>query len=140
VTQKAVLDEVVRLRDSLGITMVYVPHALAVVGSVADRIAVMYAGRLVEEGPADVVLSRPLHPYSRGLVQSIPDHVVPRRLEGIRGVAAALAERTSVCPFVARCDQSVARCSEELPELEALGTGHRVRCFEALPPPPPRVG
>jgi peptide/nickel transport system ATP-binding protein len=110
--------------------MVYVSHDLAVVAQIADRIAVMYAGRVVEEGPASAVLAEPKHPYTRGLVASIPDHVTPRRLRGMPGVAVGVGERPPGCAFEPRCPQKVARCQGELPALEGIGGGRSVRCFE----------
>jgi peptide/nickel transport system ATP-binding protein len=130
VTQARVLEEVDRLRRERGLAMVYVSHDLAVVAQVADRIAVMYAGRIVEEGPSAQVLLEPRHPYARGLVASIPDHVVPRRLQGMAGVAVGVGERPPGCAFAPRCPQRVARCDAELPPLEPIGDGRRVRCFE----------
>jgi peptide/nickel transport system ATP-binding protein len=129
VTQARVLAEIDRLRTERRLAMVYVSHDLAVVSQIADRIAVMYAGRIVEEGAAADVLSHPRHPYTRGLVTSIPDHVVPRRLVGIPGVAVGVGERPTGCDFAPRCDQRVARCESEAPPLEPAGEG-RVRCFE----------
>jgi peptide/nickel transport system ATP-binding protein len=130
VTQARILEEIARLRRETGLAIVYVSHNLAVVASVADRIAVMYAGRIVEEGLAAELLARPRHPYTRGLVASIPDHAAPRRLEGIPGVAVGVGERPRGCAFAPRCEQRVERCEHELPPLEEIGPGRHVRCFE----------
>jgi len=130
VTQARILDEIRRLRRERGLAMVYVTHDLAVVAQIADRIAVMYAGRIVEEGPAADLLEAPRHPYTRGLVASIPDHVEPRRLRSMPGVAVGIGERPPGCAFAARCPQRVARCDDELPRLEPIGAGRSVRCFE----------
>jgi peptide/nickel transport system ATP-binding protein len=130
VTQARVLEEVDRLRRERGLAMVYVSHDLAVVAQVADRIAVMYAGRVVEEGPSAAVLAEPRHPYTCGLVASIPDHVAPRRLHGMPGVAVGVGERPPGCAFSPRCPQRAARCETELPALEPAGEGRSVRCFE----------
>jgi peptide/nickel transport system ATP-binding protein len=130
VTQARVLEEVDRLRRERGLAMVYVSHDLAVVAQIADRIAVMYAGRIVEEGPAASVLAEPRHPYTRGLVASIPDHVSPRRLQAMAGVAVGVGERPPGCSFAPRCPQKVDRCEMEPPPLESAGTGRAVRCFE----------
>ena len=136
VTQARVLDEIARLRRERGLAMVYVSHDLAVVAQVADRIAVMYAGRIVEEGPASAILEAPRHPYTRGLVGSIPDHLRPRRLVSMPGVAVGVGERPAGCAFAPRCPQKVERCDSELPELEEIGAGRRVRCFEWQRTPP----
>jgi peptide/nickel transport system ATP-binding protein len=125
-----VLEEVARLRREVRLSIIYVSHDLAVVGSIADRVAVMYAGRVVEEGPTGNVLVRPRHPYTRGLVASIPDHLVPRRLRSMPGVALGAGERPEGCSFAPRCPQRVGRCEVEMPSLEQAAPGHRVRCFE----------
>jgi peptide/nickel transport system ATP-binding protein len=129
VTQERILTELTRLRDERGIAMVYVTHDLAVVAQIADRIAVMYSGRVVEQGRADELLRRPRHPYTRGLLTSIPDHVRLRALEPMPGITVSIAERPSGCAFAARCPQQTDRCVAELPPLEVV-EGHRsVRCF-----------
>ncbi len=130
VTQARVLDEIDRLRRERGLAMVYVSHDLAVVAQVADRIAVMYAGRVVEEGPAAELLAAPRHPYTRGLVASIPDHLHPRRLEAMPGIAVGVGERPTGCAFAPRCVLRVDRCEAEMPALEDIGSARRVRCFE----------
>jgi peptide/nickel transport system ATP-binding protein len=140
VTQARVLEEIDRLRRERGIAMVYVTHDLAVVAQVADRIAVMYAGRVVEEGPAEAVLTAPRHPYTRGLVASIPSHAAPRRLQSMPGVAVGVGERPAGCPFAPRCAQRVDRCDEELPPLDAVEPGRLVRCFEWRRTPPLESG
>ena len=89
-TQDRILTELVRLRDDEGMAMVYVSHDLAVVAKMADRIVVMYAGRVVEQGPADDVIERPRHPYTRALVEAIPDFRIPRALRGIPGVSVGV--------------------------------------------------
>jgi peptide/nickel transport system ATP-binding protein len=137
VTQARILTELRRLRDEREISMVYITHDLAVVAEIADRIAVMYAGRIVELGTADEVLRRPRHPYTRGLLVSIPDHVRPRTLEPMPGIAVGIDERPSGCAFAARCPQRVARCDAEVPSLSRISEAHFVRCFnwERTPSP-----
>jgi peptide/nickel transport system ATP-binding protein len=136
VTQARVLEEVDRLRRERDVAMVYVSHDLAVVSQIADRIAVMYAGRIVEEGAAAVVLAEPRHPYTRGLVESIPDHLVPRRPRGMAGVAVSIGEAPAGCAFAPRCPQRVERCTAEVPLLEEIGADRNVRCFEWHRTPP----
>jgi peptide/nickel transport system ATP-binding protein len=130
VTQARILEEVERLRTETGLAVVYVSHDLAVVASIADRIAVMYAGQIIEEGTARDVLERPRHPYTVGLVQSIPDHVSRRQVAGIPGVAVGVGERPAGCAFAPRCAQRRERCEREAPPVERVGSEHRVRCFE----------
>ena len=139
ITQSRILEEIRRLRTETSVAMVYVSHDLAVVGSIADRLAVMYAGTLVEEGPVEHLLAEPRHPYTFGLLQSAPDHAVPRRLKGIPGVAVGVGERPRGCPFTPRCFQRVERCATALPDLENTSTLGRVRCFEWTRTPPLRL-
>jgi peptide/nickel transport system ATP-binding protein len=136
VTQARVLDELRRLRTERRLALVYVSHDLAVVSQVADRIAVMYAGRVVEEGPALEVLARPRHPYTRGLVDSIPDHLRPRRLQSMAGVAISAGEPHRGCAFAPRCPQRQERCTVEPPLLEPVAADRSVRCFEWRSTPP----
>jgi peptide/nickel transport system ATP-binding protein len=140
VTQATILRRLVHLRDQHGISMIYVTHDLAVVAQIADRIAVMYAGRLVEEGPASGVLSRPRHPYTRGLLASIPDHVRPRALEAMPGIAVGVGHRPPGCAFEPRCPHRSERCAIELPAMTPVEPGHDVRCFHWTEVLPVRAG
>jgi peptide/nickel transport system ATP-binding protein len=127
-TQDRILAELTRLRDEDGMTMVYVSHDLAVVAGMADRITVMYAGRVVESGPAAEVIERPRHPYTRALVAAIPDVHNPRALQGIPGVSVGVGEWPDGCAFAPRCVHAQDRCLEAVPSLDAVGPGHGVRC------------
>lgn len=131
VTQDLILKELLRLRNEEHVSMLYITHDLAVVAQIADRIAVMYAGRIVEQGPTDQILGHPKHPYTKGLMASTPDHLLSRVLETMEGTTVGVGERPNGCPFAPRCPQRVSpRCDEELPELERIGRNHQVRCFE----------
>jgi peptide/nickel transport system ATP-binding protein len=136
VTQSRILGEVDRLRRESALGVVYVTHDLAVVAAIADRIAVMYAGRIVESGPASEILARPRHPYTLGLISSIPDHVTPRRLRGIPGVAVGVDERPAGCAFAPRCGLKTDRCEVESPPAFDVASRHDVRCFEWRRTPP----
>ncbi len=136
ITQARILDEVGRLRRETGVAMVYVSHDMAVIASVCERVAVMYAGRIVEEGPTEAVISSPRHPYTRGLVESVPDHTVRRALRGIPGVAVGVQDRPPGCPFAPRCPQCVERCEQAVPDLLEVGPAHRARCVEWRRTPP----
>ena len=129
VTQARLLDELVRLRTEVGVSMIYVTHDLAVVAGFADRIAVMYAGRIVEQGPTGEILRRPKHPYTRGLLDSIPDHARPRRLVPIPGVAVGMADRPPGCAFAPRCPLHVVECDASMPALREVGAHHLSRCL-----------
>ncbi len=140
VTQARILEEIDRLRREHEIGMIYVSHDLAVVAALADRIAVMYAGRIVEEAATTELLARPRHPYTRALLSSIPDHQAPRPLHGIEGTAPAPGERPHGCAFSPRCALRVGQCTEALPELEPAAQGHLVRCFQWERTPPIAFG
>jgi peptide/nickel transport system ATP-binding protein len=129
VTQARVLEEIDRLRRENETAMIYVSHDLAVVAEVADQIAVMYAGKVVEHGATEQILGRPRHPYTRGLIASIPDHVKPRTLRGIGGVAVGVEDRPAGCAFAPRCAQATERCVAEAPPIEEVDPGRAVRCF-----------
>ena len=130
VTQSHLLAEVARLRAELQLAIVYVSHDLAVVASIADRIAVMYAGRIVEEGTARPLLDEPRHPYTLGLLNSVPDPHDPRELTSIPGVAVGVGERSGGCAFAPRCAQQVAKCVETMPPLTTIAAGRQVRCVQ----------
>jgi peptide/nickel transport system ATP-binding protein len=136
VTQSRILTELLRLRDEQQVSMLYITHDLAVVAQVAGRIAVMYAGHIVEQGPAADILRHPRHPYTRGLIAATPDHLRPRMLGAMPGIAAAVTDRRPGCPFAPRCDQRVASCESEMPALEVVEDGHDVRCFRWQETPP----
>jgi len=130
VTQARILEGLLELRRAVGLTMVYVTHDIAVIGQIADRVAVMYGGRIVEEGPRTAVLGTPLHPYTRGLLMSIPDHVRTRALQAMPGIAAAPGERPGGCAFAPRCPLVTTKCETTLPDLQEIEGERRVRCFE----------
>ncbi len=127
-TQDRILTELIRLRDQEGMAMVYVSHDLAVVAKMADRIVVMYAGRVVEQGPAADVIERPRHPYTRALVEAIPDFLHPRALKGIPGVSVGVGEWPGGCSFAPRCEHAQDRCHAAVPELSVAADQHEVRC------------
>jgi peptide/nickel transport system ATP-binding protein len=140
VTQARILDELRRLRRDHGMAMLYVTHDLAVVAGFADRLAVMYAGRIIEDGPTAEVLRRPKHPYTRGLLTSIPDHVHPQELDPMPGVAVGVGEHPPGCAFEERCALRTDACSQMVPELRTVQLGHRSRCLhsDAVTDPPER--
>ena len=127
-TQDRILLELRRLRDEEGMAMVYVSHDLAVVAGMADRIVVMYAGRVVESGYSAEVIEHPRHPYTRALVAAIPDFHRPRSLRGIPGVCVGVGEWPAGCAFADRCEYKEDRCMEMLPALEEASPGHLTRC------------
>jgi peptide/nickel transport system ATP-binding protein len=128
-TQGLILDEIRRLARELDVALVYVSHDLAAVSTVADRVAVMYAGHVLEQGPTPVVTTQPRHPYTRGLVSSVPDHHTPRALTGIPGVAPDADHLPPGCPFEPRCELRIDACAAELPALEQIAADHWARCI-----------
>jgi peptide/nickel transport system ATP-binding protein len=139
ITQDVILAELRRLRDEQRVSMVYVTHDLAVVAQIADRIAVMYAGRIVEQGPAEAILREPRHPYTRGLLASIPDHVRPPVLQPMPGIAVGVGDRPPGCAFAPRCPQRSGRCEAAMPALEDIGDERSVRCLHHDRTPPVRT-
>ncbi|MGV1047256.1 MAG: ABC transporter ATP-binding protein [Solirubrobacterales bacterium] len=129
VTQARILTELRRLCKERSVAMLYVTHDLAVVAQLADRIAVMYAGRVVEQGSAVEVLARPKHPYTRGLIQSIPDHLSNTPLEPMPGVAVGVGERGTGCSFAPRCPLRIEACLDRVPEPRQVGVDHHARCI-----------
>lgn len=135
-TQAKILQELDALRDRVSTSMVYVSHDLAVVSQIADRVAVMYAGQLVEHGPTEDVLSQPSHPYTRGLLASIPDHRSPSHLEPMAGIAAGVDDRPLGCAFAPRCMQVQDDCVTQRPPLAETEQDHSVRCWHWQHTPP----
>lgn len=133
--QASILNLLRETCASLGTAILLITHDLAVVRQAADRVAVMYLGRIVESGSVDEVLGNPAHPYTRALIDAVPRVGVDRRAaSAAKGEPPDPANPPSGCAFHPRCPIAVARCQTENPGLEALMgdvTGHRVACFEA---------
>ena len=131
IVQRQVLDVLRELQARLGLAMILVTHDMAVVAYACDRVAVMYAGRIVESGPVAEVLERPLHPYTMGLTHAFPDiHGDISELVPIEGSPPSLADPPTGCRFAARCPFAVPRCAE-LPELQAHAPDHQAACWRA---------
>ena len=131
-SQRAVAEMLVEFRErSFVKSVVFITHDLAVLYQTADTILVMYAGRLAEKAAADVVISRPRHPYTQLLVSSLPEVGVryeDRRLEGIPGRPPSLLDPPPGCRFRDRCPLAFAKCAEQPPFVE-IEPGHRVACW-----------
>ena len=122
VTQREILEELIRLRDRLGFSVVFITHDLSLLIELADSIAVMYAGRLVERAPAEALFRAPRHPYTRGLLDSFPSLHGPRRtLTGITGSPPDLRDVPAGCAFNPRCAHVMDRCRTDRPVLLELG-------------------
>jgi|HubBroStandDraft_2_1064218.scaffolds.fasta_scaffold182127_2 peptide/nickel transport system ATP-binding protein len=126
--QKQILELLEQLRRNLGLALLFITHDLGVVAQVADRIAVTYAGRIVEEGQALEVLERPRHPYTAGLLRASPQ-LVRHKLEPIPGAVPSLRALPPGCAFEPRCPVRIAECSAAMPTLREAGPGHRARCI-----------
>jgi peptide/nickel transport system ATP-binding protein len=130
-TQAHVLETVRQLCARHGVAAVYVSHDLAVVASLASRVAVMYAGRIVEMGPTARVLGRPDHPYTRALIRAVPELEGAATLSGIPGQAPEPGRRPKGCSFAPRCALALAACSDASPPPVTVGPDHSVRCIRA---------
>jgi peptide/nickel transport system ATP-binding protein len=134
--QAQILDLMRKLKDKTGAAIVLITHDLGVVAEMAQRVVVMYAGRKVEEAPVAALFEQPRHPYTRGLLNSIPrlgaEHVnARRRLAEIPGVVPSLRESIAGCIFAPRCGYATERCHREYPPLETKAAGHSVACWES---------
>jgi peptide/nickel transport system ATP-binding protein len=119
VVQKDILGQISALRAKMGFSMLFITHDLSLLAEIADRIAVMYAGRIVELAPSAALFASPRHPYTRGLMGSFPSLSGERRtLFGIPGSPPDLVESLRGCPFQPRCPVAIPRCLAEAPELE----------------------
>ena len=127
--QSRILNLLLGIRDELGVTIVFITHDLSVVRQVADRVAVMYLGRLMEICEADHFFSRPTHPYSRALMDSTPQfHATPSSARTLHGEIPSPVQPPPGCPFVTRCPEAIDTCSDAAPRLHPTGTGSTVAC------------
>jgi peptide/nickel transport system ATP-binding protein len=130
--QAQILDLLADMKARFGMAMMLITHAMGVVAETAQRVVVMYAGKVVEEAPVERLFARPLHPYTQGLIRSIPRvdrHAGTRaRLEAIAGVVPSLIDPPPGCRFAPRCRFARSACTEAVPELRAVEAGHRVAC------------
>ncbi|MEN3284491.1 MAG: peptide/nickel transport system ATP-binding protein [Solirubrobacteraceae bacterium] len=135
--QAQILDLLARLRQELGMALLLITHDLGVAAGVTENTYVMYAGRVVETARTGVLLSHPEHPYTRGLLKSVPRIDRPRsaRLNPIPGGPPVPSKEISGCAFAPRCAYAVPRSREERPELEAVRSDHLVACWRATEGP-----
>ena len=126
--QKQVLELLARLRRELQLSLIFITHDLGVVAQIADRIMVMYAGRIVEEGPAMEVLRRPRHPYTEGLLRAAP-RLERGKLTPIPGTVPSLEALPHGCAFAPRCSQHVTDCDAAVPDFRAIAPDHHARCI-----------
>lgn len=129
VVEREILNELYDLKSKFGFSILFISHDLSLMGEIADRIGVMYAGNLVELGDAKTVFSEPKHPYTKGLISSFPTiHGPKERLYGIPGNPVNLLDTPQGCNFQERCGECVSMCTKSEPRLGAVATGHHVSC------------
>ena len=133
--QAQILDLLNQLQSQMGMSIMLITHAMGVVAETAQRVVVMYAGRVVEEASVDDLFGSPSHPYTQGLIRSIPridlDSVHKQRLQAIPGLVPKLINPPIGCRFAPRCPHANERCAMEMPELRELTSGHKVACHYA---------
>jgi peptide/nickel transport system ATP-binding protein len=137
--QAQILDLITDLKERLGMAVMLITHAMGVVAETAQRVAVMYAGQVVEEAPVMQLFRSPRHPYTQGLIKSIPrvDHSAAGkgRLPAIAGVVPSLVNPPQACRFAPRCPYVMPECTAAIPPLRVAAPNHKVACI--LPEPPP---
>lgn len=129
--QAQIVELVIRLREKLGMAIIWITHDLGVVASIAHRVAVMYGGYIIEEALVKDLYANPSHPYTLGLLGSLPRIQAQsrQRLFSIDGMPPVLYRRPQACPFAPRCKWVVDRCWHENPPLEAISDRHYLACF-----------
>jgi oligopeptide/dipeptide ABC transporter ATP-binding protein len=129
--QAQILEIIKELSRKLGTAVILITHDLGVVSGMCDRINVMYAGRVVERGATDVIFGDPKHPYTRGLIKSVPrlDKVTGERLFSIPGTPPSLINMPECCPFHPRCEHAMEACRKQYPPATDFGSGHSAHCW-----------
>jgi oligopeptide transport system ATP-binding protein len=130
--QAQIIDLVIRLRERLGMAIIWITHDLGIMAGLAEKLHVMYAGFIVEKATKHEVYGNPRHPYTMGLLKSLPR--VDKREKGsrlipIRGRPPDLISLPQGCPFLPRCPFSIDRCALENPPLEEIDSGHEIACW-----------
>jgi oligopeptide transport system ATP-binding protein len=129
--QAQIVELVIRLREQMGMSIIWITHDLGVVAGLADRVSVMYAGFIVEEGDVDSIYDDPRHPYTLALLAALPrvDRRRQQRLKSIPGAPPNLLVKPKGCPFAPRCEFAFERCWLENPSLRPVAPGHRIACW-----------
>ncbi len=129
--QAQIIDLVKRLRDEIGMAIIWITHDLGIIAGLAQRVNVMYAGFIIETAPVKKLYGDPRHPYTLGLLRSVPrlDAPVKEKLTPIEGLPPDLIGLPPGCPFAPRCEYAIDRCLEENPQLEPIDTDHSVACW-----------
>ena len=129
--QAQILELMMELKDKLGMAIIMITHDLGVVASMCERIAVMYAGKVVEYGTADDIFYNPKHQYTKGLIRSIPriDTKEHERLVPIEGTPVDMLNPPKGCPFAPRCEECMKICLREMPPVTNFGRVHYTQCW-----------
>ena len=129
--QAQIMDLVKRLRDELGMAIVWITHDLGVVAGLAQRVLVMYGGLIIEESEVNELFANPSHPYTIGLIGSLPrvDEKERTKLFSIEGAPPVLYQKPNACPFAPRCQWAMEKCWNENPSLDPVAPEHRVACW-----------
>ena len=132
--QAQIIELVKRLRDELGMAIIWITHDLGVVAGMADRVLVMYAGYIVESAKVTNLYETPLHPYTNALIGALPrvDRRRDKRLKSIPGAPPSLLVEPHGCPFAPRCEYVIDRCRVENPSLKSVLESHSVACWVDL--------
>ena len=142
--QAQIVELVIRLREEMGMSVIWITHDLGIIAGLADRVVVMYAGYIIESASCKEVYSDPRHPYTLGLLGSIPrlDEERKETLTPIEGLPPDLIGMTPSCPFAPRCrfqkELDLQQCLEEMPPLEPVGPGHKIACWADVTSSSPR--
>mgnify|MGYP005769602819 FL=1 len=131
--QAQIMDLIVDMNRKLQMGVMLITHDLAVVAETCQRVIVMYLGQIVEEGSVEDIFDRPIHPYTRGLMASVPrlDMGRSERLYQIKGTVPLLSQIPEGCRFAPRCPYATEECSRKMPELKSFGNGQKARCLMA---------
>jgi oligopeptide/dipeptide ABC transporter ATP-binding protein len=137
--QAQIIDIVQNLRDQLGTAMIWITHDLGVIAGLADRVLVMYGGAIVEQAKVADIYQRPEHPYTQGLLNSVPRlDQKGAELESIKGSPPNMYSEPTACTFAPRCPYAFSRCREEVPQLVDVGEDHKVACWWDIDAEAPR--
>jgi oligopeptide/dipeptide ABC transporter, ATP-binding protein, C-terminal domain len=128
VVQRQIMARLLKLRDELGISLVFITHDISLVANIADRVYVMYAGKVVENAPVEELFYDPKHPYTIALLNSIPSIQKDKKIKGIPGTPPDLSKPIKGCPFAPRCNKAFDKCHEVEPDLISIGQDHEVSC------------
>ncbi len=130
VVQRNIIEKIEDLRSEFNFSIIFITHDLSLLVEISDKLAIMYAGKILEIGPADKLYSNPLHPYTVGLMNSFPPLTGElKEMEGIAGKPPDLLNPPAGCPFYPRCQKRMEICKEQMPDYQEIEKNHKVRCF-----------